>query len=308
MKLALLQLNPTVGDLTGNAELIRQGVERSRQLGADLAVTPELALLGYPPRDLLLRPDFIHRAESAVSNLAEALANAIPAVVGTVERNPANDGRPLFNSALWLESGHIRHAFRKRLLPTYDVFDEDRYFEPTRELNLVTWGDRQLGFTICEDIWNDRDFWQHRRYAIDPVEEMARAGADVLINLSASPFSVGKPGLRSQMIGSMARKHQLPIAYVNQVGGNDDLIFDGSSFVRDRDGRTCVRGAAFDADIVLVDLDVMTGTTAEWPEEAIAELYQALVLGTRDYARKCGFRRALLGLSGGIDSAVTAAI
>ncbi|MEO0854024.1 MAG: NAD+ synthase, partial [Cyanobacteria bacterium J06648_11] len=229
-------------------------------------------------------------------------------VVGTVEPNPAREGRPLFNSALWLESGQIRHAFRKRLLPTYDVFDEDRYFEPTQELNLVSWGDRQLGFTICEDIWNDRDFWQHRRYAIDPVEEMAQAGVDVLVNLSASPFSVGKPGLRSQMIGSMACKHHLPIAYVNQVGGNDDLIFDGSSFVCDREGRTAMRGAAFDSDIVLVDLDAMTGTEAEWPTEAIAELYQALVLGTRDYARKCGFKRALLGLSGGIDSAVTAAI
>lgn len=308
MKLALLQLNPIVGDLSGNAELIQQGVTRSRQLGADLVVTPELALLGYPPRDLLLRPDFIRQADKTVLELAKSLAGDPPLVVGTAERNPAQEGRPLFNSALWLESGEIRHTFRKRLLPTYDVFDEDRYFEPTRNLNLASYGDRAIGFTICEDIWNDRDFWQHRRYTIDPAAEMARAGADILINLSASPFSLGKPALRARMIGSMARKHQIPIAYVNQVGGNDDLIFDGSSFVCDRDGQPCVRGATFDSDVVLVDVEAMTGTQAAWPEKTIAELERALVLGTRDYARKCGFQQALVGLSGGIDSAVTAAI
>ncbi|MEM9567482.1 MAG: NAD+ synthase [Cyanobacteria bacterium P01_E01_bin.34] len=328
MKIALLQLNPIVGDLAGNAELIRAGVEQAATAGAEIAVTSELALLGYPPRDLLLRQEFVEQAASTLKTLAGALPSEIVAIVGTVAINATGVGRPLYNSAAWLQGGEIARMFHKRLLPTYDVFDEDRYFEPAQELNLVEFGGTTLGISICEDIWNDRDFWQHRRYAIDPVEEMARAGADIVINLSASPFSVGKQSVRVEMMGSIARKHRLPLLYVNQVGGNDDLVFDGASCAFDRGGQLQAEGAAFEPDIVIVDPMTGAGPTAastidtensgegksddgmqtSWPRDSAEELYWALVLGTRDYARKCGFKQVVLGLSGGIDSAVTAAI
>ncbi len=318
MNIALLQLNPIVGDLAGNAERIRAGVERAATAGATIAVTSELALLGYPPRDLLLRQDFVERASETLQALASSLPPEIVAIVGTVSRNETGVGRPLYNSAAWLKGGTIARMFHKRLLPTYDVFDEDRYFEPAQDLNLVEFGGKTLGISICEDIWNDRDFWQHRRYAIDPVEEMARAGADFVINLSASPFSVGKQQLRVKMMGEIARKHRLPVLYVNQVGGNDDLVFDGASCAFDREGHLLAKGAAFQPDVVVVDPLASTGTTgtgatsggaeASWPQDSAEELYRALVLGTRDYMRKCGFTQAVLGLSGGIDSAVTAAI
>ncbi|MEM8715686.1 MAG: NAD+ synthase [Cyanobacteria bacterium P01_A01_bin.3] len=318
MNIALLQLNPIVGDLAGNAELIRAGVERAATAGATIAVTSELALLGYPPRDLLLRQDVVERAGETLQALAGSLPPEIVAIVGTVSRNETGVGRPLYNSAAWLQGGEIARMFHKRLLPTYDVFDEDRYFEPAQELNLVEFGGKTLGISICEDIWNDRDFWQHRRYAIDPVEEMARAGADFVINLSASPFSVGKQQLRVKMMGEIARKHRLPVLYVNQVGGNDDLVFDGASCAFDREGHLLAKGAAFQPDVVVVDPLASTGTIGRgatgggvkesWPQDSAEELYRALVLGTRDYMHKCGFTQAVLGLSGGIDSAVTTAI
>ena len=318
MKIALLQLNPIVGDLVGNAELIRAGVERAAAAGAEIAVTSELALLGYPPRDLLLRQDFVERAGDTLQTLAGSLPPEIVAIVGTVSGNETDVGRPLYNSAAWLQGGAIARMFHKRLLPTYDVFDEDRYFEPAQDLNLVEFRGQTVGISICEDIWNDRDFWQHRRYAIDPVEEMARAGADFVINLSASPFSVGKQQLRVKMMGEIARKHRLPVLYVNQVGGNDDLVFDGASCAFDREGHLLAKGAAFQPDVVVVDPLASRGATGtgatgggaetSWPQDSAEELYRALVLGTRDYMRKCGFTQAVLGLSGGIDSAVTAAI
>ncbi|MEN9202311.1 MAG: NAD+ synthase [Thermostichus sp. DG_1_6_bins_120] len=316
MKVALLQLNYTVGDLSGNAECIRQAVEKVAAAGAELAVTSELALLGYPPRDLLLYPAFIRKAEQVLEQLAQQLADSIPVVVGSVLRNPTFAGRPLFNAAAWLEQGQVRHWFQKSLLPTYDVFDEDRYFEPGSQSQPIHYRGYRFGFTICEDVWNDRDFWQHRRYHRDPVEQMAQAGADLLMNLSASPFSLGKQRLRVEMLGSLARKHRLPILYVNQVGGNDDLIFDGASCALDSTGRVVAQAAAFQPDHLLLDLRELTSSQgsppvasgSRWPTEPEAELYQALVLGTRDYVSKCGFREVLLGLSGGIDSAVTAVI
>ncbi|MGY3168957.1 NAD+ synthase [Thermostichus sp. MS-CIW-15] len=316
MKVALLQLNYTVGDLSGNAERIRASVEAAAAKGAELAITSELALLGYPPRDLLLYPALIERVGQVLQQLAARLRESIPVVVGSVQPNPLPEGRPLYNAAAWLEGGQIRHWFQKSLLPTYDVFDEDRYFEPGSPPQPIEYRSRRVGFTICEDIWNDRDFWQHRRYHRDPVEEMARCGADVLINLSASPFSLGKQKLRVQMLGSLARKHALPILYVNQVGGNDDLIFDGASCALDCRGRVVAQAAAFAPDRLIVDVETLIHPLDEslevqgsrWPAEPEAELYEALVLGTRDYVSKCGFREVLLGLSGGIDSAVTAVI
>jgi len=316
VKVALLQLNYTVGDLSGNAERIRASVEAAAAKGAELAITSELALLGYPPRDLLLYPALVERAGQVLQQLADRLRDSIPVVVGSVQPNPLPEGRPLYNAAAWLEGGQIRHWFQKSLLPTYDVFDEDRYFEPGSQPQPVQYGGYRLGFTICEDIWNDRDFWQHRRYHRDPVDEMARCGADLLINLSASPFSLGKQKLRVEMLGSLARKHALPILYVNQVGGNDDLIFDGASCALDCRGRLVAQAAAFAPDRLIVDVETLIHPLDEslevqgsrWPAEPEAELYEALVLGTRDYVSKCGFREVLLGLSGGIDSAVTAVI
>ncbi len=308
MKIALLQLNLVVGDLEGNAQQIQAGVRQAQHQGADLAITSELALLGYPPRDLLLYPNFVGRAGRALEDLAHSLADAIPVVVGTVTPNPGAQGRPLYNSAAWLEAGTVRYWIHKCLLPTYDVFDEDRYFEPACGHDLIPFKGRQLGFTICEDVWNDRDFWQHQRYSRDPVEQLTAAGADLIVNLSGSPFSLGKRDFRIQMLSAMARRHQIPMIYVNQVGGQDDLIFDGASFAVDPNGSVFALGAAFQPDRVMVDLDGGSSSYTPAPTSRIADLYEALVLGTRDYVRKCGFRQVLLGLSGGIDSSVTAAI
>lgn len=311
MKLALLQLNPTVGDLKGNAGLIATAVRRAE---VDLAVTSELALLGYPPRDLLLNEDFIKRSWKALEALAIDLKEGSPVLVGLAEPNPAEAGRPLFNSAALLREGQVERTFRKTLLPTYDVFDEDRYFEPACEPQILDLNGATLGISICEDIWNDRDFWKRRRYHTDPIEELVKAGAKAVINLSASPFTVGKQLHREAMLGTMARKYSLPFVYVNQVGGNDELVFDGRSCAFDAEGRLIARGKGFEEDVVTVDLvtavdlEMQPGLIAEDDFAPEAEIWRALVLGTRDYVHKCSFRGVLLGLSGGIDSALTAAI
>lgn len=307
MKLALLQLNPTVGDLAGNADLIASAIRRA-DTDIDLAVTSELALLGYPPRDLLLNADFIRKSWKVLDGLAKRLKGDSPVLVGIAERNPADVGRPLFNSAALLRDGCVERTFHKTLLPTYDVFDEDRYFEPACELQVLDLGESRIGISICEDIWNDRDFWMRRRYHTDPVEELVTAGAKAIINLSASPFTAGKQLHREAMLGSMARKYNVPFVYVNQVGGNDDLVFDGRSCAFDRAGRLVARGRGFEEDLVVVDLLASNGTIAEDDFTLESEIWRALVLGTRDYVRKCGFKSVLLGLSGGIDSALTAAI
>jgi NAD+ synthase/NAD+ synthase (glutamine-hydrolysing) len=308
MKIALLQINPTVGDLAGNAQLIADATSIAKRGGAELAVTPELALAGYLPRDLLLSPGFVKRCWSTLAGLAAKLAGGPAVLVGLPEPNPSDEGRPLFNTAVLVRDGQIGPCFRKGLLPTYDVFDEDRYFEPFRGPQVLTLGDRRLGISICEDVWNDRDFWKRRRYHYDPVQELVAAGADAIVNLSASPFSIGKPHLRDQMLGSMASKHERPVLYVNQVGGNDDLIFDGRSSAFDADGTLIARGRAFAADVVIVDLARSTPLAPGPDRAAEAEVWDALVLGTRDYVRKCGFSSVVLGLSGGVDSALTAAI
>src|SRR5262252_4212715 len=307
MKIGLLQINPTVGDLTGNAWSIAGAALEAQQQGADLAVTPELALAGYLPRDLLLSEGFVSRCWDALAKLAQTLAGGPPVIVGLPEPNPSEEGRPLFNTAVLLQKGTVGQRFRKSLLPTYDVFDEDRYFEPFRAPEILEFCNRRLGISICEDIWNDRDFWKRRRYHFDPCQELAQAGAQLIINLSASPFAVGKYKLRDQMLGSMAAKHRVPVLYVNQTGGNDDLLFDGRSSAFSTTGQLIARGAAFASDVVIVDVDAPRPVEATdvLPE---AEVWDALVLGTRDYVRKCGFRSVVLGLSGGVDSALTAAI
>jgi NAD+ synthase (glutamine-hydrolysing) len=308
MKLALLQLNATVGDLEGNARRIA-GAMAGVPGDVDLCLTPEMSITGYPARDLLLNPSFVGRAREVAETLARDVTGRPPLLVGLPEPNTAPEGgRPLFNAAALLAGGRIARWFRKTLLPTYDVFDEDRYFEPAPDGQQAVIAGRRVAVSICEDIWNDRDFWSRRRYRHDPIEVASRAGADLLVNVSASPFAVGKQALRERMLGQLARKHGLPVVYVNQVGGNDDLVFDGRSSVFAADGRLVARAAAFAEDVLVVALDdphEPVGAEALLPE---AEVYAALVLGTRDYARKCRFPRALVGLSGGIDSALTAVI
>jgi NAD+ synthase (glutamine-hydrolysing) len=308
LRVALLQINPIAGDLKGNASQIIRGVRAAQNLDVDLVVTPELALMGYLPRDLLMSSGFVQRSCQMISSLAKELQDAPPVLVGVATPNPADIGRPLFNSAMLLRDGASGPVFHKTLLPTYDVFDEDRYFEPGREPGILKLNGFRLGISICEDVWNDRDFWKRRRYHQDPIDVLAQAGAQAIINLSASPFTVGKELLREEMLGQMARKHKLPLAWVNQVGGNDDLIFDGRSGAFDREGKLFARAKGFAEDLLVVDLDAMTGVIAPDDFTPEAEIWNALVLGVRDYARKTHFKKVLLGLSGGIDSALTAAI
>ena len=308
LRIALLQIDPTAGDLDGNARLVLGAVRDAQALGADLMVTPELALMGYLPRDLLMSEGFVRRAGEKLGDMAAELRGAPPLLVGVATINPADMGRPLFNSAVLLRDGAVGPAFHKMLLPTYDVFDEDRYFEPAAQPQILELGGWRLGISICEDIWNDRDFWERRRYHQDPIEVLAKSGVGAIVNLSASPFNVGKQLLREQMLGHMAQKYALPVAIVNQAGGNDDLIFDGHSGAFDAQGRMFARARGFGEDVIVADLARSTGTIAAEGFEPEAEIWPALVLGVRDYARKTRFRQVLLGLSGGIDSALTAAI
>jgi len=308
LRIALLQINPTAGDLNGNSALIARGVRATGSQAADLVVTSELALMGYLPRDLLMNRGFVRRAGQALDALAMELKDGPPVLVGVATPNPGAGGRPLFNSAVLLKNGAAGPVFHKTLLPTYDVFDEDRYFEPASGPQILELNGWRLGIGICEDVWNDRDFWSRRRYHQDPIEDLAQAGAQAIVNLSASPFTAGKQILREQMLGHLARKYSLPLVYVNQVGGDDDLIFDGRSAAFDAQGRMFARARGFQEDTLTVDLAAGTGAIAEDDFEPEAEIWHALVLGVRDYARKTGFRKALLGLSGGIDSALTAAL
>ncbi|MCK9240578.1 NAD+ synthase [Desulfocurvus sp.] len=313
MRIALIQANPTVGDLRGNAALVADGVRAAAAQGADLCLTPELALLGYPPRDLLLAPSFATAAEERLTALARELADQPPVLVGTAWANAAGPGRPLRNGAALLRAGRVEARFAKTLLPTYDVFDEDRYFEPGPGPGCFDLCGRRVGVTICEDMWNDSQFWEHRRYPGDPMQAVAALGADVAVNLSASPFTLGKQRVRQRMLGHLAAKYRLPVVYANQVGGNDDLVFAGRSMAFGPDGALLARARAFDTDLLVVDLDGTGAPQAAGRVESDdfgpeSETWRALVLGTRDYARKCGFSRVLLGLSGGIDSALTAAV
>ena len=308
MRIALLQINPTAGDLNGNSALIARGVRATGSQAADLVVTSELALMGYLPRDLLMNRGFVRRAGQALDALAMELKDGPPVLVGIATPNPGAGGRPLFNSAVLLKDGAGGPVFHKTLLPTYDVFDEDRYFEPASGPQILELNGWRLGISICEDVWNDRDFWSRRRYHQDPIEDLAQAGAQAIVNLSASPFTAGKQILREHMLGHLARKYSLPLVYVNQVGGDDDLIFDGRSAAFDAQGRMFARARGFQEDTLTVDLAAGAGVIAEDDFEPEAEIWHALVLGVRDYARKTGFRKALLGLSGGIDSALTAAL
>jgi NAD+ synthase (glutamine-hydrolysing) len=277
--------------------------------GAALAIFPELALCGYPPKDLLERPAFVDAAAESLRALVAARAGRQTAVlVGFPERVVSGAGHGLANSAALIDGGRVTHVARKSLLPTYDVFDEWRYFDPATEVAVAEFRGRRLGIAICEDIWNDADFWPHRRYRSDPVEALVEGGAEILINVSASPYTIEKRHLRPRMLAATARRWRRPLLFVNQVGGQDDLVFDGGSLGFDAAGEIVARGAEHAVDLVLVDLDARGGDRRPFEPSDERSALAALALGTRDYARRCGFSRALLGLSGGIDSALVAAI
>ncbi|MBU0551138.1 NAD+ synthase [Myxococcota bacterium] len=310
MKIALAQINTTVGDFEGNSRLILAALEAAEAASARLLVLPELALCGYPPLDLLTRPAFISATEAALAELA-ARTRGTYMLVGFAERVEAETGLGLYNAAALLGEGRVLAVRRKSLLPTYDVFDEARYFDAYRgDYAPIEIDGLKLGVTICEDIWNDRVFWPKRRYDCDPVEALAAAGAQAIINLSASPYHMGKPALRQEMLAAAARRHGLPVVYCNLVGGNDELIFEGGSMVLDAAGQVIARARRFDAAQIYADLfDEGAASAPLVPcEERIDDTREALLLGLRDYCRKCGFSRVVLGLSGGIDSAVVAAL
>jgi NAD+ synthase (glutamine-hydrolysing) len=320
MKIAIAQINPTVGDLAGNAQSILSVAQQAAELGADLLLTPELSLCGYPPRDLLMRPSFIAQMKQTLIELASALPAGMTVLVGLAEDNStaAHKGeKSIFNSVALLQSGQVKEIFHKRLLPTYDVFDEDRYFESGTTANSFWYEGKeglvQIGVTICEDLWNNESFWGKRAYPIDPIQELVTKGVDLVVNLSASPFVSDKQSLRERMITHAAKQNSCSIVYVNQVGGNDDLIFDGQSLAVSRSGELMSRAAAFSPDLQLVEFseaqkDLHAGVIAPRPTALEAEMWEALVLGVKDYARKCGFGKAVIGLSGGVDSALVSAI
>jgi len=325
MKIAIAQINPTIGDITNNAQQILAAARDAAQQDVRLLLTPELSLCGYPPRDLLLYPDFVESMGNELQAIASQLPKNIAVLIGTVETNPhaASKGqKPLYNTTALLEGGEIKQIFHKRLLPTYDVFDEARYFEPGYEANYFTLDGVKVGVSICEDLWNDEQFWGKRSYAVNPIEELAQLGVDVIINLSASPYTLGKQQLREAMLHHAATFYQKPVLYANQVGGNDDLVFDGNSVVFNSGGEVVCRAKGFATDLIVVEWDELMSkgrsplTALNKVRSPLAplnkggsrEIYSALVLGVKDYARKCGFSRAILGLSGGIDSALVAAI
>ncbi|MEH2049832.1 NAD+ synthase [Nostoc sp.] len=316
MKIAIAQINPTIGDLLLNSQKILEAAQRAASSGARLLLTPELSLCGYPPRDLLLNPSFVEAMGITLQKLAQDLPANLAVLVGTVEPNlkaHISGGKTLFNSIALLENGKVEQIFHKRLLPTYDVFDERRYFEEGLQANYFTLDDIHIGVTICEDLWNDEEFWGKRSYAANPIADLAILGVDLIVNLSASPYTAGKQQFRETMLKHSAVRFQQPFIYANQVGGNDDLIFDGRSFALNRQGEIMCRARGFETDLLVVEFDevqrdLQLGSVEPIYESEDEEIWQALVLGVRDYARKCRFSKVVLGLSGGIDSAIVAAI
>lgn len=323
MKLALAQINPTVGDIAGNAVLIRDAVRRARDAGAALCVFPELAIIGYPPKDLLLKPAVVDECVTVVRQLAEECRD-MAAVIGLPLPSEHDAGRSLHNAAALCLNGQVTGYHRKHLLPTYDVFDERRYFEPGPRIDLAELAGVKLGISICEDLWNDEHAFSRRLYHDNPIDELAKLGAQLFVNCSASPYILRKHAFRLKLMGQVSKRYRLPLAYCNQVGGNDELVFDGNSCVFDATGQLIAHAKDFEPDLLVVDVPVGEGeqqgdaagvghgpaevARTESPREGLDSVYAALVLGMRDYCRKCGFKQVLLGLSGGIDSAVSCAV
>ncbi|MEZ5366421.1 MAG: NAD+ synthase [Bryobacterales bacterium] len=309
MRLALGQINPTVGDLDGNARLMLDAARRADDAGADLVIFPELSLNGYPPRDLVEVPSFLRRTRERLEQLAaESASLGVDLLVGFVGQSRNAGELRASNSAAMLSGGKIVFEQQKMLLPTYDVFDEWRYFAPAQEQHVCEIRGVRVGVTICEDVWNDPEFWERPRYPRDPITELAGLGIDLLVNIASSPYHRGKRGFREKMLGSAVERIGVPGVMVNQVGGNDQLLFDGSSFALDRQGRVCARACSFESDLVFFDTETGKGDLHEPLGEENDATYDALVMGLRDYVHKCGFQKVVLGLSGGIDSSLVAAL
>ncbi len=304
MKIGFAQINPTVGDLKGNYEKILGAYHELSARGAELVLTPELALTGYPPQDLVFKSRFVPLNLEYIERLQGEVGD-VPLVVGAIDYNPGA-GRPFRNTAFVLQRGQPPRSVYKSLLPTYDVFDEDRYFQPAESVAPLEINGRKIGVTICEDIWTEK-YLPRRLYDFDPLASLVQAGAELIVNISASPFCVGKPLRRCEMLSGLARKHGVPIFYCNTVGGNDQLVFDGNSLAFSAQGEPLAQLPAFTEALGIVDSESHSAAECRKSDEA-QELFEALSLGLRDYLRKCGFKRVVLGLSGGIDSAVTAAI
>ncbi|MCD6225396.1 MAG: NAD+ synthase, partial [Deltaproteobacteria bacterium] len=311
MKIAIAQINPIIGDFKYNCNKITEYAARAVDLACDLVIFSELVISGYPPRDLLERKDFVNANLDYLNKLIDSI-KGIGIICGFADYSLCKNGNPLYNSAALFENGKLLYKAHKRLLPTYDVFDERRYFQPCREYSTFLYKGSRIGLTICEDIWNAGNFFKERFYQTDPVAILIEQGADLIINISASPFVISKKELRWNMLSSIAAKYKVPLIYANQTGGNDSLLFDGSSAAFDRYGRMAARAGDFTEDLVVFDLDRQSPAESylnnihpvSSPDEE--SVLKALVTGTRDYVRKCGFSRAVIGLSGGIDSALTA--
>jgi NAD+ synthase/NAD+ synthase (glutamine-hydrolysing) len=307
VRIALGQINTVVGDFSGNSAKIVEYAQRARSGGVDLILFPELSVCGYPPRDLVDRPSFVEHNWQAAEAIARE-TQGIAVICGLVTAAKASTGKSVLNSAALLRDGKIAFVQSKRLLPSYDVFDEMRNFAPADSQQLIDANGKQLALTICEDAWNDKTFWDRRLYGIDPVEDLVGAGGKIVLNISASPFYLHKRELRRDMLAAIAKKYGVPVAMVNQIGGNDSLVFDGSSLAVGPNGEVIAQGKSFEEDLVCFDTESLTGDIHPRDEGEEASAYSALVLGTRDYVHKCGFQRVVLGLSGGIDSALTACI
>jgi NAD+ synthase (glutamine-hydrolysing) len=307
VKIALAQINPIIGDFAGNTKKVIAAAERARGLSCDLILFSELAISGYPPRDLLEKKDFVEANLRHLQGLIKSI-RGIGVICGYVDKRPGNAGNPLYNSAVLFEKGAMLHTAHKRLLPTYDVFDETRYFEPGAECRPYLYKNHRIGLTVCEDIWNDREFFMKPRYPIDPVETMVKEGANLIINVAASPYYVGKRELKRDMFLSIVKRHRVALVYVNQVGGNDSVLFDGISLAYDAHGELIARARDFEEDMVVFDTASQKGDIHPISESDTESILNALVMGTRDYVQKCGFSKVLVGLSGGIDSALTAYI
>jgi NAD+ synthase (glutamine-hydrolysing) len=306
MKIALCQFDPTVGDFSGNSARILDMAHEAARRGADLAVFSELCVCGYLPQDLLERPAFLERNRETIACLAQK--TPLPILVGYAARADSNTGKAAWNAAALLAGGRLVFEQHKMLLPTYDVFDESRYFQPAPSQQVFVFGGEKLGITICEDIWNDKTFWAKRLYEADPVIDLLAQGAGIILNISASPYTIEKRAVRFEMLRALARSHGRPVVYVNQVGGDDTLVFDGSSVALTADGRIAAQARAFEEDVVLFDTATGEGDLRPQPAGEMSLALQALVTGTRDYVHKCGFQKTLVGLSGGVDSSVVACI